>query len=36
MAKVVELTYYPVKGCAGLSVQDAFMAPAGLLTIAHS
>lgn len=30
MAKVVELTYYPVKGCAGLSVQDAFMAPAGL------
>ncbi|MFI8910991.1 MOSC domain-containing protein [Streptomyces sp. NPDC053513] len=30
MAKVVELTYFPVKGCAGLSVQEASMTPAGL------
>ncbi|MFC4470882.1 MOSC domain-containing protein [Streptomyces xiangluensis] len=30
MAKVVELLYYPVKGCAGVSAQDAVLTPAGL------
>ncbi|MEU5159423.1 MOSC N-terminal beta barrel domain-containing protein [Streptomyces sp. NPDC020875] len=30
MARVVELSYYPVKGCAGVSVDDAEMTVAGL------
>ncbi|MFE2276907.1 MOSC domain-containing protein [Streptomyces sp. NPDC059454] len=30
MASVVELTYYPVKGCAGASVGEALLTPAGL------
>ncbi|MFF5493552.1 MOSC domain-containing protein [Streptomyces aquilus] len=30
MAKVVALTYYPVKGCAGISVSEAAVTPAGL------
>ncbi|MBP2471362.1 uncharacterized protein YcbX [Crossiella equi] len=30
MAKVVELTCFPVKGCAGASVADALVGPAGL------
>ena len=30
MARVVELTYYPVKGCAGTSVHEATLTPAGL------
>ncbi|WP_030861270.1 MOSC domain-containing protein [Streptomyces sp. NRRL S-37] len=30
MASVVELTYYPVKGCAGTSVREAPLTPAGL------
>ncbi|MFG2022952.1 MOSC domain-containing protein [Streptomyces sp. NPDC048825] len=30
MARVVELLYYPVKGCAGVSAQDAVLTPAGL------
>ncbi|MFI2425248.1 MOSC domain-containing protein [Streptomyces sp. NPDC018955] len=30
MASVVELTYYPVKGCAGTSVGEASLTPAGL------
>ncbi|WP_326656622.1 MOSC domain-containing protein [Streptomyces sp. NBC_00385] len=30
MANVVNLTCYPVKGCAGTSMSDAFMTPAGL------
>jgi uncharacterized protein YcbX len=30
VAKVVELTYYPIKGCAGTSVGDAVLTPAGL------
>ncbi len=31
MARVIELTYYPVKGCAGTSVRDAVVTPAGLM-----
>ncbi|GAA2272650.1 MOSC N-terminal beta barrel domain-containing protein [Kitasatospora cystarginea] len=30
MASVVELSYYPVKGCAGTSAREAMMTPAGL------
>ncbi|MEV5105129.1 MOSC domain-containing protein [Streptomyces massasporeus] len=30
MARVVELAYYPVKGCAGTSVREALLTPAGL------
>ncbi|MFJ7336953.1 MOSC domain-containing protein [Streptomyces sp. NPDC101116] len=30
MARVVELSYYPVKGCAGTSVREAPLTPAGL------
>jgi uncharacterized protein YcbX len=30
MARVVELSYYPVKGCAGTSVREALLTPAGL------
>ncbi|WP_217161935.1 MOSC domain-containing protein [Streptomyces sp. AC512_CC834] len=30
MARVVELTYYPVKGCAGVQVREAMLTPAGL------
>ncbi len=30
MARVVELIYYPIKGCAGTSVRDAVLTPAGL------
>lgn len=30
MARIVELNYYPVKGCAGTSVGDAVLTPAGL------
>ncbi|MFJ4282270.1 MOSC domain-containing protein [Streptomyces massasporeus] len=30
MARVVELSYYPVKGCAGTSVREALLSPAGL------
>ncbi|MCW8378952.1 MOSC domain-containing protein [Streptomyces justiciae] len=30
MATVVELTYYPVKGCAGISASEAVVTPAGL------
>jgi hypothetical protein len=29
--RVVELTYYPVKGCAGISVPDALLTCAGLM-----
>ncbi|MEV0219317.1 MOSC N-terminal beta barrel domain-containing protein [Streptomyces sp. NPDC050704] len=29
MASVVELSYYPVKGCAGASVNEVMMTPAG-------
>ncbi|MEV0241103.1 MOSC N-terminal beta barrel domain-containing protein [Streptomyces sp. NPDC050674] len=30
MARVVELSYYPVKGCAGTSAHEALLTPAGL------
>ncbi|MEU6682199.1 MOSC N-terminal beta barrel domain-containing protein [Streptomyces sp. NPDC046832] len=30
MARVVELSYYPVKGCAGTPVREALLTPAGL------
>ncbi|MER6997949.1 MOSC N-terminal beta barrel domain-containing protein [Streptomyces sp. NPDC000410] len=30
MARVVELSYYPVKGCAGTSVSETLLTPAGL------
>lgn len=30
MANVVELSYYPVKGCAGISASEALVTPAGL------
>ena len=30
MARIVELNYYPVKGCGGTSVGDAVLTPAGL------
>ncbi|MFG2511104.1 MOSC domain-containing protein [Streptomyces sp. NPDC048584] len=30
MAGVVELTYYPVKGCAGTSAREVMLTPAGL------
>lgn len=30
MARVIELSYYPVKGCAGVSVREAELTPAGL------
>jgi uncharacterized protein YcbX len=30
VARVVELTYYPIKSCAGVSVSDAVLTPAGL------
>lgn len=30
VARVVELNYFPVKGCAGISAPDALMTPAGL------
>ncbi|MGH3942688.1 MAG: MOSC domain-containing protein [Pseudonocardiaceae bacterium] len=30
MATIVELSYYPVKGCSGTSVCDAVLTPAGL------
>ncbi|MFI8831637.1 MOSC domain-containing protein [Streptomyces afghaniensis] len=30
MARVVELSYYPVKGCAGTSATEALVTPAGL------
>ncbi|MBV1940014.1 MOSC N-terminal beta barrel domain-containing protein [Streptomyces sp. BV286] len=30
MANVVELTYYPIKGCAGTSASEALVTPAGL------
>ncbi|WP_329049465.1 MOSC N-terminal beta barrel domain-containing protein [Streptomyces violaceus] len=30
MARVVELSYYPVKGCAGTSAREALLTPAGL------
>ncbi|MFG1805524.1 MOSC domain-containing protein [Streptomyces sp. NPDC049040] len=30
MIRVVELTYYPVKGCAGVPAEDAVLTPAGL------
>jgi uncharacterized protein YcbX len=30
VANVVELTYYPVKGCAGISASEAAVTPAGL------
>ncbi|MGH3997993.1 MAG: MOSC N-terminal beta barrel domain-containing protein, partial [Pseudonocardiaceae bacterium] len=30
MARITELNYYPVKGCAGTSVCDAVLTPAGL------
>ncbi len=30
MARVIELNYYPVKGCAGTSVREAVVTPAGL------
>ncbi|MFF4259673.1 MOSC domain-containing protein [Streptomyces sp. NPDC001663] len=30
MAHVVELTYYPIKGCAGVTTGEAFLTPAGL------
>ncbi|BCL23787.1 MOSC domain-containing protein [Streptomyces tuirus] len=30
MARVVALSYYPVKGCAGTSVREALLTPAGL------
>ncbi|MFI9828573.1 MOSC domain-containing protein [Streptomyces sp. NPDC051913] len=31
MVKVVELTYYPVKGCAGITASEAIVTPAGLV-----
>lgn len=31
MATVLELNYYPVKGCAGISVSDALVTSAGLI-----
>jgi uncharacterized protein len=31
MARIVELNYYPVKGCAGTLVGDAVLTPAGLV-----
>jgi uncharacterized protein YcbX len=30
VARVIELNYYPIKGCAGTSVSDAVLTPAGL------
>lgn len=30
MARVVELSYFPVKGCAGTSAREALLTPAGL------
>lgn len=30
MANVVNLIFYPVKGCAGTSMSDALLTPAGL------
>lgn len=30
MARVVELSYYPVKGCAAVSAREALLTPAGL------
>jgi uncharacterized protein YcbX len=30
MARVIELSYYPVKGCAGVSAREALLTPAGL------
>ncbi|KNB53898.1 MOSC domain-containing protein [Streptomyces caatingaensis] len=30
MARVVELLYYPVKGCAGTSIAEAVLTPAGI------
>ncbi|NUS12340.1 MAG: MOSC domain-containing protein, partial [Streptomyces sp.] len=30
MVEVVELTYYPVKGCAGIAASEAIVTPAGL------
>ncbi|MCK2238778.1 MULTISPECIES: MOSC N-terminal beta barrel domain-containing protein [unclassified Crossiella] len=30
MARVLELNYFPIKGCAGVSVPDALVNPAGL------
>ncbi|MFG2130973.1 MOSC domain-containing protein [Streptomyces sp. NPDC048751] len=30
MARIAELTYYPVKGCAGITVSDAPLTPTGL------
>ncbi|MGR4847762.1 MOSC domain-containing protein [Streptomyces sp. LARHCF252] len=30
MARVVGLSYYPVKGCAGISAREALLTPAGL------
>ena len=30
MVKVVELTYYPVKGCAGVPASEAMVTAAGL------
>ncbi|MFD8231822.1 MOSC N-terminal beta barrel domain-containing protein [Streptomyces sp. NPDC059696] len=29
MARVAELSYYPVKGCAGTSIREALLTPAG-------
>lgn len=31
MANVVELSYYPVKGCAGISASEAMVTPAGIV-----
>ncbi|MGH3934474.1 MAG: MOSC N-terminal beta barrel domain-containing protein, partial [Pseudonocardiaceae bacterium] len=30
MARIVELNYYPIKGCAGTSVRDAVLTTRGL------
>ncbi|MEU6017016.1 MOSC N-terminal beta barrel domain-containing protein [Streptomyces sp. NPDC047515] len=30
MARIAALSYYPIKGCAGISVDDATLTPAGL------
>ncbi|MEW2030817.1 MOSC N-terminal beta barrel domain-containing protein [Streptomyces roseifaciens] len=30
MARVVEMSYYPVKGCAGVATREAVLTPAGL------
>ncbi|MFF3328604.1 MOSC domain-containing protein [Streptomyces sp. NPDC002888] len=30
MARITELTYYPVKGCAGITVSEAALTPTGL------